>query len=296
MKKKIFNIIKIIIPLIVIIVFFLIIFKSYAKDENKLLISKVEEELNFISNKLIIFSNKLNNISFRNYSVVGFSLNNQDFDEKKDSNENNSQDSSKDSGEVKNDNKNLLKYELIKESILNDNKNTIDWNYLKNDFESIYLMWTSLILDLTSLNVDNNDILKCSDILNDLLISIKEEDKVIVLRNISRLYFFIPKFKEQILENDDKIIVNIEYIKYYLINSCSYLEENNFDEINKSLINALEYMQKVLNDINNQEKEENSSNKYLHSYILLNELINSNTFKDNKVFLLKYKLFMESLI
>ena len=288
MNNKIFDIFKIVILLLIIFLIIFFIFKSILKDDSNILILKIDQEINFIENKLIYMTNSINNVSFKFYNVQSSKIDNSNNKESNDGNESNS--------DVNNENKDNYKYELNLNSILNvNNNNEIDWNYLKVNIEIIYSSWTNLILDLNSLNIENNEILEISNVINDIIVSIKEENKILVLRNISRLYSYIPKLKEKyLLENEEKN-VKLEYIKYYSLSSYCLLEEDNFEQININLSLAKNYFIELLNKID-KENDIIFQNKLSKNFILLNELINTVFLKDKGIFLLKYKLLMEDLI
>lgn len=69
MKKKISNILKIIIPIIITIIVIIFTVKSFGSDNEDDLKSKANQELVYIENKLISIANKVNNISFGHYVI-----------------------------------------------------------------------------------------------------------------------------------------------------------------------------------------------------------------------------------
>ena len=55
-------------------------------------------------------------------------------------------------------------------TILETNENEIDWKIIKSEIEKVNSSWNVLVLDLSSMNVDNNDILNFSATLNDSIL------------------------------------------------------------------------------------------------------------------------------
>ena len=136
-------------------------------------------------------------------------------------------------------------------TVLDSDENEIDWKAIKSQIETINEAWGVVILDLSSLNVDNNDILGFSSTLDTCILSIKDENKSETLTNIANLYSYIPRFEKNISANQS--IQNIKQVKSNIINAYSLLEqadwtgiETNMSECEntfKNLSNDIEYIQ-----------------------------------------------------
>ena len=61
------------------------------------------------------------------------------------------------------------------------------WNYVKSDVQRMNETWGTLVLDLTQVNVPNEQILKFSNDLNELLISLISYHSYLVLMKILQL-------------------------------------------------------------------------------------------------------------
>ena len=72
----------------------------------------------------------------------------------------------------------------------------IDWDYIKSNTEMIYTIWPTVVADLNALDVNNEDILNFSSVLDKVTLSVKAEDKVATLNNLVGLYAFLPKYRE----------------------------------------------------------------------------------------------------
>lgn len=183
-----------------------------------------------------------------------------------------------------------IKYELKQDSVLTANDKPIDWDYIKTNSELLYSNWARTVLDLHSLNVDNQDILSFGSNLDNLIIAAKNENKIEILRVISILYSYIPKFEEK-YSNDTKNIF-LQYTKYYVLNSYFLVEENNWSKIRESLEVARNYFSNIINTVS---EDKNNQNKISKVYVLLNELNNSIRIQDKEVFYIKYKTLMDDL-
>ena len=192
------------------------------------------QELDYLDTKILDIAHKLNNLSLENYTLTSEEISIKQ-EEKKDSSgggQDQSKSSSNEEGqngmkgqEQSEEENNDIKYTEIKlNSILISDENSIDWDLIKNDIERINEAWSILILDFSGLNIDNKDILDFSYVLNDCILSIKDENKVNTLVNIAKLYSFIP-----ILERDisyGNINQNIKQVKAYIVNAYCEVEQN----------------------------------------------------------------------
>ena len=306
MKKNILNIIKVLIPIIIIFTVMIVAVKAFtSEDENNELKEKTSQELLHLENKLISIANKVNNISFGHYIiteskiednlVASTSSNEESKNSKNGSNtgENSQESSSVESGEKNKQhtqNEGKIKYELKQESVLTANTKQIDWDYIKISSELLYSNWAQTVLDLHSLNIDNEDILSFGSTLDNLIIATKNENKIEVLKQISNLFSYLPKY-EQKYSRDTKHI-NIEYTKYYVLNSYYLVEESKWAQMKESIDSAKNYFGNVINNIDTDEKAQSKISKI---YVLLNELDNSINLKDKDLFYIKYKALMADL-
>ncbi len=310
MNKKYFIFFISSIIFLAVIITSIVIFAGNGNDNTK---NKIDEELNFLDTKLLGMINSLNNIPFSNSvlleqnSIKGqASSNGEQSGQTKGSEssqlsggEENSSDSEEGSaggstgslsgnsgGSSKNEN--YTKYNVKTQNILTNDSTEIDWNYIKNTVQVIYTSWPSIMIDLHSTNVKNEDILSFSNTLDVLIVNVQNEDKKQVLNSLAILYSFIPIYKEQYSEDNDEI--NISYTKAHIINSYVLLEEDKWDEIQAQITKASEYFGFIINSIN-EKRNQSSISK---TYVLINEMNNVIKLKDKKLFYMKYKNLMES--
>ena len=129
-----------------------------------------------------------------------------------------------------------------------------------------------------------------SNLLNEIIINIKDEKKEEAINNLASLYSLIPKFEKQITIDDGE--QNVKLAKSYLINAYSLLDEENWAEIE----NNISKLNTVFKDItNNIEYVKNREFKVNRTYVLIKELQNSLVYKDKKLFLVKYVNVIESI-
>ena len=305
MKKQIIIGSIILICIVVCVVF--IISKNNSKDTS--LQTKTEEEIEHLEEKIVEMMNSINKISLSNSVLVEekTSQNSQTSE-----NTNQSNDSSQESGkggssqssdsgsssgssdsdsDKENTTKENAKYEIVNDSILANKKQTIDWEYIKSSAETIHSSWATLTIDLHSLNVNNQDILNFSSVLDQVTLSAKQEDKTSTLNNLASLYAFFPSYIKQISNDSEKI--NIDYTRACILNSYALAEQNKWDEMKVQVTNGINYFTNILNSVNDEKQNQNKLSK---TYVLLNELNNSIDVKDKDLYMIKYKNVMEELL
>ena len=310
MNKKYFIFFISSIIFLAVIITSIVIFAGSGNDNTK---NKINEELSFLETKLLGMINSLNNIPFSNSVLLEQnSIKGQASSKGEQSSQAKGSESSQLSGGEENSsdseegsaggstgslsgnsggsskNEDYTKYNVKTQNILTNDSTEIDWNYIKNTVQVIYTSWPSIMIDLHSTNVKNEDILSFSNTLDVLIVNVQNEDKKQVLNSLAILYSFIPIYKEQYSEDNDEI--NISYTKAHIINSYVLLEEDKWDEIQAQITKASEYFGLIINSIN-EKRNQSSISK---TYVLINEMNNVIKLKDKKLFYMKYKNLMES--
>ena len=70
--------------------------------------------------------------------------------------------------------------------------NTIDWESIKNDEKNLLNSLDTIVLDLSEVNVKNEDIIKLSDEINTLIIVTSEENEIQMISKLKDIYALIP--------------------------------------------------------------------------------------------------------
>ena len=254
LKKIIKNLILI---LFIIIVVITLTGCSKQKTDEEQLRDKNISEIQYIDNYILLMLNNINNIDLKQYNT-------------KIENTENLNEVLK---EEENSKSNDVQYSMIQTTILNSDKST-NWQNLKIQIENLNKIWPSIIVDLYKANVENNKLTDFSDLLNVCIGNIKKEDKVETLKNLSRLYEYIPIYLEKIVDDNQQLAIS----------------RTKVDVIN--LENAISNFEIVVNNVNETEKEYNVKK----AYVLLQEFKNSVNTHDMEILFSKYKNLMEELI
>lgn len=303
--------------IIILLILILFCFTGCSENNNEDLQAKVISELDYVNVKTVDILNKLNNISFENYSIISQQIKLSDEEKQSQASSESQGSSSQQSGNSSgssssseggsggsSDTKDAEEKQeeegesqdavntttMINNAELNKNRNDIDWVQIKKDIELLEESWSVIVLDLYSLNVNNKTILEFSNKLNTAMIAVKNEDEAQSLTELADLYSNIPKFLEEI--DADKNIQRIRQTQSNVINAYILAEDMENAAINEHLINAITTYSEIMSDIDYTKDKTEKINKI---YVLLNELANSVDEKDTDVFYIKYKNFMKEI-
>ena len=187
-----------------IVVFGTVVIYSSTKD-NSSMSSKIEEELSFVEHKLIEMMNSLNNISFdevilseekgqKGSSGSGDSSSSSDSSKQDTSSSEKEQEKASQNSSQQSQEQEFSKYSINQKNVLTTEDTNIDWDFIKNSVENLYPTWTTIMIDLHSANVKNEDILGFSENLNSLIVYIGQEDKLKTISTLLNLYNYIPDY------------------------------------------------------------------------------------------------------
>ena len=164
----------------------------------------------------------------------------------------------------------------------------INWNNVNMKVQDMYSAWTTIMIDLSSLNVNKDDLLKFNSTLDKISSSLEQKDKENALLNCSDLYSLLSKYVKDFSEENSKIY----NVRSNILYSYSEIERENWEEAVNYIKKADENFASILNNqINNIDKID-IINK---AYVLLNELQEDCNSKDRKVFLINYSNLMQEL-
>ena len=298
MKK--FKIISYIILLIVLVVLALTVYTSANQNNEEDEKEKVISEIRYLDTKLVDVFNTMNNIETRNYKIYTTKI-----EESRSAETTGSGNSSSEGGESSggSDSGNTTSstnstdtdttntgenYEMVESGILTSDRN-IDWISCKNEVELIYTSISTITLDLYKLNVGQEDILNFNKELDNLTVSLEEENKQATLDNLVKIYEYIPKFSENITDTLYKTVLQT---KLNVFKAYSKLDAKDWEGINTNITDAINVYSSLLTNAEVEATKQSSINK---GYVMLNELKNAVNIQNDSVFLIKYKNLLEEI-
>lgn len=147
-------------------------------NDSKELEEKINAELSYLDTKLVTMLNKINGISYENYVVKADEIttksqssegssgsqsssggeSSEEGGKSNSSSEGTSSGNSSSGGDSEESSKNSVKYSMEGNEILLKER-TPDWNTVKAEIEKLYCSWSTVMLDLYKVNINNQDIL-----------------------------------------------------------------------------------------------------------------------------------------
>lgn len=297
---KKFKIISYIILLIVLVVLALTVYTSATQNNEQDEAEKVSSEIRYLDTKLVDLFNNMNNIQTRNYQIYttkieesrsaensgGGSSGGESGSSDSSSDSSSTQDSSSNQTQTENTGKN---YEMQASGILTTNRE-IDWTSCKNESELIYTSISTITLDLYRLNVSQEDILNFNKDLDSLTVSLEEENKQLALDNLVKVYEYIPKFAQTVV--NDTLYKTVLETKLNVFRGYAKLDSGDWTGISTNIVDAINAYATLLTNTEIDANKQTSINK---GYVMLNELKNAVDTQNTSVFLIKYKNLLEEI-
>ena len=276
MRKYVITIVLLFIIILISIGGYFIYSNAKTNESNNMdtLKEKANSEIKFLSANIISMMNELNNISYSKFEIVKEKIEVSNTDQ-----ENNIEEDST-----------INSSNVVTNNILSADKNKIDWNNLKSEIENMYSAWPTIIMDLTTLNVNKDNLLKYNSILDQITKDFENEDKESSLIHLADLHNLLGLYIKE-FESDNKE-VSLLNVKTNILYSYSFVSTEDCDKV-------IEYMAKAKkefsNIINNQINNVNDIDVINKSYILINELEKNSNNKDKNIFYINYINLMQEL-
>ena len=143
----------------------------------------------------------------------------------------------------------------------------LDWKKIDTDFAAIKQSSAIIISDLSSKQIDSNEIYNFEQFINDVSLSISNKDQNNFLLGIANLYSMIPKYLDGI--NANKIMIDSKNIKSELLFSIYFAFVDDYDNSNL-YINQVERSYNEL--IKFEEYLEDNSYQINKIYVKLQEI------------------------
>lgn len=276
MKKYIITIIILFAIIVLSISGYFIYSNAKTNESNSVdtLKSKGVSEIEYLSLEVISMMNQINNISYSNFKIINEEI----------PNSNASQENSLDTENTINSSK------MESNSILTNKNTKTDWNLLKSKIENMYSTWSTVMMDLSTLNVNKDNLTKYNDILDEITKSFEKEDKKTSLIYLADLHNLLSLYIKDFIGDSQKI--SLFNVKSYILYAYSYCEQNNWNKVTECISKA---KQEFSNILNNQINNINDIDVINKAYILINELEKNGKNKDKNIFYINYSNLMQEI-
>lgn len=280
----------------ILVLFFLIIlavggyfvygnFKTKESNSTDTLISKATSEIEYLSSHIINIMNEINNISYPNYKIVNEEIEasgaSSDTEAEQTSNQSSGQASEQTNSTAQENTINTSR--IVSDNILSSRGQDIDWNELNSKVQELYSSWTTIMMDLTSLNVNKDNLLKFNQTLDSITKNIGDKNKSEALINSASLYNLISSYIREFSKDTEKI--SVFNVRANILYSYAYTENDDWAKVSEYIGKA---KQDFSNLLNNQINNINKIDVINKAYILLNELEQDCNNQDKNVFLVNY--------
>lgn len=254
---------------------------------------KCMSEIEYIEDNIILIMNEANNISYTSYQIVNEEIEASNSGEEATSSEEGDSKQENSNNSSRNEEKNTITFSNMSDTdnILDkDETDKIDWDNIEVRVRNMYSTWTSIMIDLSTLNVNRDNLLKFNSILDEISKNIEDKNKENMLIQLADLYKLLPEYTIDFY--DDNSVIDILNVKSNILYSYAEIER---DDWNKASNYIKQAQKDFTNILNNQINNINKIDIVNKAYVLINELEQDCSSKERRVFLINYANLMEEL-
>ena len=274
MKKYIVTIIILFTIIILSIGGYFLYSKAKSNEGNSVdtLKSKCISELDYLNTEIIEIMNGLNNISYENFQITNKEV------------------------EVSKEESNTISENSIDSSvvefqnIITEDKDKVDWQNIRGRVENMYTSWTTILIDLTTLNVNRDNLLKYNQIMDTMIGNLEAEKKEECLKNGADLYSLLVTYIQDIF--GDSNLISLYKVKSNILYAYYRVDAKDWDSVNNYIQTAISEFGNIMNNQVNNINDIDSINK---AYVLINELGQDAINNNGSVFYINYKNLMQVL-
>ena len=276
--------------IIFIVLFFIsivtIVYAYTNKNDSGEIYKKIDDEISYVDKEVIKLMKTLNNLNKEKMMTNNINIINEQAQNTTNKNEQNNENS--ESSNESNQEENIDIFTKGNESVITTDRNDIDWLYVQKEIEKLSNSSTIITIDLTSININNDNILALNSYTDDCIRYCKNNDKQNLLISLAKIYNLLPEYKSNY--SSDSNDIELLYIKSDILSSYSLLDTQNWDNIYEILADADSRMSGL---INSDEYIKNKSKSMEKNYVLLKEYIKSVNDKDVDLCYMKFYYLIE---
>lgn len=164
----------------------------------------------------------------------------------------------------------------------------LDWKAVFEDEKRINNILETVVLDLTELDISNDEIIKLSSEINNLLYTTATENEVELLTRLNNLYALVPNYFSKVGASKTK--VQDKELYSMVLASYSLANAGNWEEAKTTAQSAIDKYNGMMNDV---EYMQENSYKLNRIYIMLNEVKNAIDTENMTLINLKFVSFIE---
>ena len=166
----------------------------------------------------------------------------------------------------------------------------INWKDMNKDVQAINSSLDTIMLDLSEVNITNDELINFRNQVNDVSIAITNEDENNFMQKASYLYSLLPNYLEKYSEEKNK--VNIMKLKSLVLSSLSYANSLQWAEAKSTAGLAESKYKEMMDDVDYMKEYSYNLNKV---YILIGEFKNAVEIEELDLCKQKYINFVEKI-
>ena len=110
-------------------------------------------------------------------------------------------------------------------NIFRDNSN-INWDTIEINIAKLYSDWSTIIITLNNLNIDNTQLTNFGKKLDLITVSVKNQNKADTFQGLCDIYYLLTIYLNSYNSNEE--LKNNINTKYYLLKGSSLIDTNNW--------------------------------------------------------------------
>lgn len=174
----------------------------------------------------------------------------------------------------------------VKDEYIKDNN--LNWDSINDDVEEINGALDTIILDLSEVNISNDDLIKLRNEVDNLFIAVGKKDEYNFLNRCGYMYSLLPGYLDKCTDN--KNIVNIMKLKSLVLTSFIQSQFNEWEQAKINISTAETHYKGMMDNIDYMKEYSYNLNKV---YILLEEFKSSIDNEEADLAQVKYITFIE---
>lgn len=166
----------------------------------------------------------------------------------------------------------------------------IKWADVNQDAQNINNSLDTIMLDLSEVEISNEELISLRNEVNNLMIAISNEDKYTFMQKTGFLYSLLPTYLEKYSDNKNKI--NVMKLKSLVLSSLVSANSLEWEEAKNAVNLAESKYKEMMDDVDYMREYSYNLNKV---YILLEEFKNAVDIEEIELARQKYINFIEKI-
>lgn len=166
----------------------------------------------------------------------------------------------------------------------------LEWNSIQNDAKKINNVVDTMLLDLSELDIPNEDIVVFTRELGNLIMLISDEDDKMMIDKLNYLYSLIPKYMAKYEDNKNK--TSKKELKSTILSSYSFANMEEWTEAKNFIQSTEDKYKGMMNDVDYMKENAYNLNKI---YVLIEELKNAISTENVELVKVKYISLIEEV-